>query len=429
MSKLLIQGGRIIDPSQQINRVADLVLCDGKIEGIDIPVSEPDAIVDAKGKIVCPGLVDMHVHLREPGREEDETIATGTAAAVAGGVTSMACMPNTEPAIDNQAAAEFIYLQAARAANANVYPIGTVSKGRSGQELAEMGGLVEGGAVAFSDDGDPVSNSQLMRRALEYASMLDKAVFSHCEIKELTVDGVMHEGDVSLKLGLPGLPAVAEEIMVNRDIALAELTGGRLHILHASTAGTVDLVRNARRRGISVTTEACPHNFILTDECLERFDSDFIMYPPLRAASDVEAIIEGLVDGTIEVIATDHAPHAVEKKMKELDHAPFGVMGLETLIPICIRALIEPGHLSWPALIEKLTVNPAKLLGINKGTLQSGVDGDVTIIDPDVPWTVDPKKFHSKSRNSPFKGWEVSGRAYMTIVGGETKYRVSDVED
>ena len=429
MSKLLIQGGRIIDPSQQINRVADLVLCDGKVEGIDIPVSEPDTIVDAKGKIVCPGLVDMHVHLREPGREEDETIATGTAAAVAGGVTSMACMPNTEPALDNQAAAEFIYLQAARAAKANVYPIGTVSKGRNGQELAEMGGLVEGGAVAFSDDGDPVSNSQLMRRAWEYALMLDKAVFSHCEIKELTVGGVMHEGDVSMKLGLPGLPAVAEEIMVNRDIALAELTGGRLHILHASTAGTVDLVRNARRRGISVTTEAMPHNFILTDECLERFDSDFIMYPPLRAASDVEAIIEGLVDGTIEVIATDHAPHAVEKKMKELDHAPFGVMGLETLIPICIRALIEPGHLSWPALIEKLTVNPSKLLGINKGTLQNGVDGDVTIIDPDVPWTVDPKKFHSKSRNSPFKGWEDSGRAYMTIVGGETKYRLSDMQD
>lgn len=423
MATLLIRGGRIIDPSQQIDRVGDVTLRDGKVVGIDVPTSAADETIDAAGFIVCPGLVDMHVHLREPGREEDETIASGTAAALAGGVTSVACMPNTEPPLDSQAAAEFVYLQAQRAGNANVYPIGTISKGRKGEELAEMGGLAEGGAVAFSDDGDPVGNAQLMRRALEYSAMFDRPILNHCEVKDLTVGGVMHEGDVSLRLGLPGLPAAAEEIMVSRDIALAELTGGLLHLLHLSSAGSVELVRRARQRGIRFTCEVCPHNFAVTDEALSRFDSNYKMYPPLRAQRDAEALIEGLKDGTIDVIATDHAPHAVEKKMRELDVAPFGVIGLETLIPVCVTTLIEPGHLSWPALIEKLTINPARILRIDKGTLRAGADADVTVIEPKARWTIAPARFRSKSRNTPFRGWEVTGRAHTTIVGGQVKYR------
>jgi dihydroorotase len=381
-----------------------------------------DRTLDAAGKIVCPGLIDMHVHLREPGREEDETIATGTAAALRGGVTSVACMPNTEPALDSQAAAEFVYLQARRAGHANVFPVGAITKGRQGQELAEMGGLVDGGAVAFTDDGSPVVSAEIMRRALEYCRMFDKAVLSHAEDLELSKGGVMHEGVESLRLGLRGMPAAAEEVMVHRDIELAELTGGRLHILHVSTAGSVDLIRQARRRGVRVSGEACPHHFTLTDECLRTFDSNFKMAPPLRTAADVRAIIEGLKDGTLEVIATDHAPHAPEKKMRELDLAPNGIIGLETMIPICVKALIEPGHLTWPQLIEKWTVNPARVLGIERGTLKPGSVADVTVIDPDAEWTIDPTQFRSKSRNCPFAGWPVRGRAHAVVLAGAVKY-------
>ncbi len=419
MHTLRITNGRVIDPAQGIDKVADLWIRGEHILGIGPqPQVQADRTLDAAGKIVCPGLIDMHVHLREPGREEDETIATGTAAALAGGVTSVACMPNTEPALDSQAAAEFVYLQAERAGNANVFPIGSITKGRKGEELAEIGGLVEGGAVAFTDDGSPVSSAEIMRRALEYCRMFDKAVLSHCEDLELTKGGVMHEGFESMRLGLRGMPAAAEEVMVHRDIALAEITGGRLHILHVSTAGSVDLIRRARQRGVRVSGEACPHHFTLTDECLRTFDSNFKMAPPLRTREDVEAIIEGLKDGTLEVIATDHAPHAPEKKMRELDQAPNGIIGLETLLPICIRALIEPKHLTWPQLIEKLTVNPARVLSIDHGTLKPGADADVTIIDPDAEWTIDAEKFRSKSRNSPFAGWKVRGRAHAVVVGG-----------
>src|SRR5262249_47644433 len=319
---------------------------------------QADQTIDAAGKIVCPGLIDMHVHLREPGREEDETIATGTAAALAGGITSVACMPNTEPALDNQAAAEFVYLQAERAAQANVFPIGAITKGREGKELAEMGGLVKGGAVAFTDDDAPVVSAEVMRRALEYCRMFDRAVLSHCQDLDLTRDGVMHEGFESMRLGLRGMPAAAEEVMVNRDIALAELTGGRLHILHVSTAGSVDMIRRAPQRGVKVSGEACPHHFTLTDRDLRPFHTNCKLPPPLRPDADVQAIIAGLKDGTLEVIASDPAPHAPEKKMRELDQAPGGIIGLETLLPICIRSLIEPGHLTWPQLIEKLTINP-----------------------------------------------------------------------
>jgi dihydroorotase len=421
-----IIGGRVLDPSQRVDEVTDLWIRDGQVLHIGRrPDLHADEVIEARGRLVTPGLIDMHVHLREPGREEDETIATGTAAALAGGVTSVACMPNTEPAIDSQAAAEFIYLQAKRAGNANVYPIGAITKGREGKELAELGGLVEGGAVAFTDDGAPVMNAEIMRRALEYCKMFDKVVMEHCEDLDLTRGGVMHEGFVSMSLGLRGMPAAGEEVMVNRDIILAETTGGRLHILHVSTAGSVDLIRRARQRGVRVTTEVCAHHFTLTDECLRTFDSNYKMSPPLRTQSDVDAMIQGLKDGTIEVLCTDHAPHAPEKKLRELDQAPNGIVGLETLLPICIKQLIEPGHLTWPQVIEKLTINPARILGLNRGTLRVGAVADVTVIDPHHEWVIDVNRFKSKSRNSPFGGWKVRGRAETVLVSGEVRYRAS----
>jgi dihydroorotase len=426
MNVLRITGGRVIDPSQGIDQVTDLWLKGEHVLGLGPqPHHHPSRVIDAAGKVVCPGLIDMHVHLREPGREEDETIATGTAAALAGGVTSVACMPNTEPGLDNQAAAEFVYLQAERAGNANVFPVGAVTKGRQGEELAEMGGLVEGGAVAFTDDGSPVSSAEIMRRALEYCRMFDKAVLSHAEDLELTRGGVMSEGVESMRLGLRGMPAAAEEVMIHRDIELARMTRGRLHILHVSTAGGVDLIRRGKERGVSVSGEACPHHFTLTDRCLRTFDSNYKMSPPLRTEGDVQAVIAGLKDGTLDVIATDHAPHAPEKKMRELDQAPNGIIGLETLLAVCVVALVEPGHLTWPPLIEKLTVNPARVLGIDRGTLKPGADADVTILDPAAEWTIDPSTFRSKSRNCPFAGWKVRGRACTVIVGGQVRFELN----
>jgi dihydroorotase len=423
MTTLRITNGRVIDPSQGIDQITDLWLRGDRVLGLaPQPQLVADRTLDAAGKIVTPGLIDMHVHLREPGREEDETIATGTAAALAGGVTSVACMPNTEPPTDSQAAAEFICLQAKRAGNANVFPIGAITKERKGAELAEIGGLVEGGAVAFTDDGSPVVSAEIMRRAMEYCRMFDKAVLSHSEDLELTRGGLMNEGFESMRLGLRGMPACAEEVMVFREIALAELTGARVHILHVSTAGSVDLIRRGKECGVRVTGEACPHHFTLTDKCLGTFDSNFKMAPPLRTDRDIEAILAGLRDGTLEVIATDHAPHAPEKKMRELDQAPNGIIGLETLLPICIQALIEPGRLTWPQLIEKLTINPARVLGIDRGTLKPGAAADVTVLDPAAEWTIDPNQFRSKSRNCPYAGWKVRGRAEVVIVGGVVKF-------
>ncbi|APW63014.1 dihydroorotase [Paludisphaera borealis] len=422
-----ITGGRIIDPAQGLDHVGDLWISRGRILPTGGVNEEAEVVIDARGKIVCPGLIDLHVHLREPGNEEDETIATGAASALAGGVTSVACMPNTIPPIDTQAAAEFVVLQGQRARQANVYPVGAVSKGRKGEELAALGQLVAGGAVAFTDDGAPVANAGLMRRALEYSKMFDLVIMQHCQVPELTVGGVMNEGFESMRLGLGGMPAAAEDIMVARDIRLAEITGGRLHIQHISTARSVELVREGKARGIKVTAEACPHHFSLTDECLRTFDSNFKMNPPLRTAADVEAVIEGLKDGTIEILATDHAPHAREKKMRELDQAPFGIVGLETLIPITVKTLIEPGHLTWPEVIRKLTINPAELLRIPKGTLRPGADADVTVIDASTTWTIDPTQFRSKSRNTPYAGWEVRGRAHTVIVGGEVRYTLGGI--
>jgi len=426
MPSLLIKNGRVIDPSQRMDRFTNLLVRDGKIAAYDVPANGQDVVVDAAGKIVSPGLIDMHVHLREPGREEDETIATGTAAALAGGFTSVACIPNTEPPIDTQGMVEFVHHQAARADNCNVYVVACVSKAREGKELAEIGQLVQAGAVAFSDDGAPVYDSELMRRAFEYCLMFDKPILNHAEVRELTRGGVMHEGLVSLVLGLPGMPAAAEDVMVGRDISLAQATGGRIHIMHVSSAGSVELIRRAKSRGVRITTEVCPHHFALTDESLRSFDSNFKMSPPLRDQRDIDTCIAGLADGTIDCIVTDHAPHAREKKMLELDQAPFGIVGLETSLGLVITKLIEPGHLDWPTALAKMTINPARVLGIDKGTLAIGADADVTVIDPDVRWTVDPKKFRSKSVNSPFTGWNLRGRADTVIVGGRIKFAALD---
>ena len=425
MSTLLIKGGRIIDPSQAIDRIDDLLVRDGIILAIGQSSHEKvDETIDATGLIVTPGLIDMHVHLREPGREEDETIETGTRAALAGGFTSVACIPNTEPPIDTQAAVEFIHQKAVRADTCNVFVVGCVSRNREGKELAEIGQLVEAGAVAFSDDGAPIYDAELMRRAFEYCRMFDKPIFAHEEVLELSRGGVMHEGLVSLVLGLTGMPAAAEEVMIGRDIALAEVTGGRLHVMHVSTARGVELIRAAKARGTRVTAEACPHHFTLTDESLRGFDSNAKMSPPLRTAVDVEAIISGLVDGAIDCIATDHAPHAPEKKMLEIDRAPFGILGLETALGLSITRLVATGRIGWPRLVEAMSLLPAQILGVTRGTLRTGAIADITLINPDLSWRVDVDKFCSKSVNSPFQGWVLKGRAVFTIVAGRVKYRL-----
>jgi len=423
MSTMLIANGRVIDPSRQIDRVANLLIRDSKIAEIDAPHQQADEVIDATGKIVAPGLIDMHVHLREPGHEEDETIATGTAAALSGGFTSIACMPNTDPPLDTQGAVEFVRDQALRADHCRVYVVACVSKNREGKELSEIGQLVQAGAVAFSDDGSPVSDNELMRRAFEYCLMFDKAVLNHAEVKELTRGGVMHEGLQSLILGLPGMPAAAEDVMTARDISLAEATGGRLHVQHVSTANTVEALRRAKKRGVRVTAEAAPHHFTLTDDCLRTFDANYKMNPPLRGQEHVDAILSGLADGTIDVIASDHAPHAREKKMQELDQAPFGIIGLETMLGLVVTRLIQPGLLSWSDALAKMTCNPAAVLGIDKGTLAPGADADITIIDPAVRWTVGSDDLKGKSVNTPFLGWELTGRAELVIVGGKVKFR------
>ncbi|HEX3727413.1 MAG TPA: dihydroorotase [Pirellulales bacterium] len=422
---ILLEGGRVIDPSQKMDRTTNVLVEGGRIAAFDAAATGREEVIDVSGKIVSPGLIDMHVHLREPGREEDETIATGAAAAIAGGFTSIACIPNTEPPIDTQATVEFVQHQAARADACNVYVVACVSKNREGKELAELGQLVQAGAVAFSDDGAPVYDAELMRRALEYCRMFDKPILNHEEVRELTLGGVMHEGLVSLVLGLPGMPAVAEDVMTARDIALADATGGRVHIMHVSSAGSVDLIRRAKSRGVRVTAEVCPHHFSLTDETLRKFDSNYKMSPPLRSARHVEACLAGLRDGTIDVICTDHAPHALEKKMRELDQAPFGIVGLETALGLVATKLIEPGHLDWPSAIQTMTLNPARILGIKKGTLAIGADADITVIDPAARWIVDPAKFRSKSRNTPFAGWKLTARADTVIVGGRVKFQLA----
>ena len=419
MSRVVIANGRVIDPSQQLDRNTNVLIEDGRIAAFGASPRGNDEVIDAKDLIVAPGLVDIHTQLREPGLEEDETIETGTAAAIAGGYTSIACTAETDPPIDTPASVEFVRQKAARANRCHVFVIACVSKNREGKELAEIGSLVEAGAVAFSDASLPIYNTDLLRRALEYCLMFDRPILNHPEVLDLSRGGVMHEGRTSMVLGLGGMPAEAEDVMVSRDLRLAESTGGRLHLMNVSTAGSVELIRRAKSRGIRITAEIAPINFTLTDQSLRSFDSNCKLNPPLRSQSDVDACVAGLADGTIDVIASCHAPRASEKKMQELDLAPFGMVSLETTLPLAITKLIEPGHLDWPAALAKLTINPARVLGLAKGTLAIGADADVTIIDPQAEWTVDPGKFRSKSSNTPLAGMKLRGKAVQVLVGGK----------
>jgi dihydroorotase len=417
---IIIKNGHVIDPANKVDDKLDILISDGKISklGKTGSVSSPDAqVVDAAGKLVVPGLIDMHVHLREPGFEYKETIATGTAAAKAGGFTSVCCMPNTNPVNDNRSVTEFILSQAAKDASARVFPIGAITKGSKGEELSEMGELRAAGCVAVSDDGRPVMNAAIMRRAMEYARVFDLLVISHCEDSSLSAKGVMHEGFVSTELGLRGIPRSAEDVMTARDISLAELTGARVHIAHVSTAGSVDLLRAAKARGVKVTAETCPHYFSLTDEAVRGYNTMAKMNPPLRTAEDVAAIKAGLKDGTIDVIATDHAPHGTDEKSGEFDYAPFGIVGLETALGLSFQ-LVKEKVLTLQELISKLSLNPASVLKIEKGTLQPGADADITVIDPDIEWTVEASLFKSRSKNTPFNGSRLKGKAVRTIVGG-----------
>ena len=422
MTRLLIRNGRVIDPSQGLDRVMDLLVQDGRIAAYDAPDANGyDRVIEAADRIVAPGLIDMHVQLREPGFEEDETIETGSAAALVGGFTSIACIPDTDPPIDTQAGVEFVRQKAARARNCNVFVIACVSKNREGEQLAEIGSLVEAGAVAFSDAGKPIHNSQLLRHALQYCLMFNKPILNHPEVLDLSQDGVMHEGTVSMLLGLPGMPAEAEDVMTSRDLRLAESTGGQLHLMNISTSGSVELIRRSKARGVVVTAEICPPQFTLTDRELLSFDPHCKLNPPLRSQDHLDACIAGLADGTIDVIASGHAPRASEKKMRELDQAPFGMVALETCLALVITRLIEPGHLDWSTALAKLTINPARVLRVDKGTLRVGADADITIIDPQASWTVDPARFHAKSSNTPLAGWELRGRAERVLVGGEVR--------
>ncbi len=425
----LIAGGRVIDPGRW-NGVAD-VLIEGGVIGAVAPdlrrSMHADALVrtiDAAGRIVCPGFVDAHVHFREPGFEYKETIATGGAAAVAGGFTSVCCMPNTRPVNDSRAVTELILARAAAAGTARVFPIGAITKGSRGRELADIGELSEAGCVAISDDGLPVMDSLVMRRAMEYASAFHLPVIDHCEDGHLSRGGSMHEGAVSTELGIPGIPNAAEEIMVARNIILAELTGARLHLPHVSTAGTVRMVREAKARGVPVTAEACPHHFSLTDEAVRAFDTHAKINPPLRTGEDVRAVKEGLRDHTIDIVATDHAPHAPQDKQLEFDAAPFGAVGLETALPLTLN-LVEEGVLTLEQAIAALTAAPARAFRLPHGTLAPGADADVTVFDPAAAWVVEPARLRSLGRNTPFAGWTMKGRVVTTLVGGEIVYEAA----
>lgn len=428
MSSLLIRGGRVIDASRELDRVGDVIVRDGRIAEIGLNLGQTDEVLDATGCIVCAGFIDTHVGVRDPGFEEDETTATATAAALAGGFTRIAALPDTLPVVDNAAAAEYVVLQAKRAGNCRVYPLGAVTRNHAGEELADLGQLARSGAVAFTDAKSPIASAEIMRRALEYARMFDRPIFVHPQDPTLTANGVMHEGYYSTALGLRGMPAAAEDILVSRDIALAELTGGRIHLMSISTRGAVEQVRRAKQRGIKVTCDVTPHHITLTDADMQKYDANYKVRPPLRTEDHVQALFDGLIDGTIDAISADHQPWASEKKDRELDQVPFGIVGLETLLPLCVKTLVEPGRLSWLQLIAKLTTGPARILGWTEaGTLATGVSADVTVIDPQATWTVDPAKFRSKSRNTPFGGWTVPGQVKAVVIGGEIRFRATNV--
>ncbi|MDH3496661.1 MAG: dihydroorotase [Gemmatimonadota bacterium] len=427
MRPMLLVGGRVIDPSRGFDEPADVLLVDGMIAAVGRGFGRPDEVelLDVAGLVVAPGLVDVHTHLREPGQEDRETIATGAMAAAAGGFTAICAMPNTDPPIDNQSAVGFVVKQGAAAAGARVYPIGAISLGQRGEQLAEFGELVGAGAVAVSDDGHPVASGHMMRTALEYARTFGIPVADHCEEPTLAARGVMHEGVVATRLGLKGIPAAAEEIMVARDILLARHTGGHVHLCHMSTRGSVELIRRAKEQGSRVTAEACPHHFSLTHEACAGYNTNAKMNPPLREPEDVEAIRRGLKDGTIDCIATDHAPHHYDAKEREFDDAPFGIVGLETALGLGVTTLVDGGVLTLSELLDRMSTVPARVFGLPGGSLAPGQPADIVVFDPAAQWTVDPGRFRSKSRNTPFAGWELRGRVLRTIVGGRLMYQAA----
>lgn len=425
---LLIRDGLVVDPTQGHDRAPlDVLIEDGRVKALVSrgAVREADEVLDATGQLVTPGLIDVHVHFREPGDEEEETIASGSAAAVAGGFTTVCCMPNTKPALDGEAAIDFVLREGERAGLARVYPVGAITKGREGRELAEIGSMLRRGAVALSDDGVGVADAGVMRRALQYARMFDALVMQHCEEPALS-GGAMHAGTVNLELGLPGLPAEAEQLMIARDVLLNRAVGCRYHAQHLSTRGSIELVRRAKRDGQPVTCEVAPHHLLLTDEGCRGYDTNYKMNPPLRTADDVAACVAGVADGTVDLLATDHAPHLAEEKELEFAAAPFGIIGLECAVALYVKALVTPGHIGWPRLIELTSTNHAKLLRRDDlGTLRTGALGDVTVIDPERAWTVRVAEFASKSTNCPYDGWELRGRPTSTVVGGAVKWRLS----
>ncbi|MGO8942828.1 MAG: dihydroorotase [Syntrophobacteraceae bacterium] len=426
-ANLVLRNGRVIDPAMGLDAVVDVLIENGIIAEMSAKIElGPEKLsqfeqIDASGKWIVPGLIDMHVHLREPGEEYKETICSGTKAAVAGGFTSVACMPNTQPVNDCAAVTQYILEKARDEGSCRVFPVGAISKGSEGKNLAEYGELRAAGVAAVSDDGRPVMNSLLMRRALEYAKTFDLLVISHCEDLDLSSTGLMNEGPVSTRLGLRGIPRVAEEIMVARDILLAELTGSRLHLAHISTAGSVALIREAKKRGVPVSAETAPHYFTLTEELISTFDPVYKVNPPLRRPEDIEAIKTGLRDGTIDAIASDHAPHSSVEKDLEFEYAANGVIGLESSLPLILR-LIREGVLTPLEAVAKVSRNPARILAIPFGTLRKGITADLTLIDPEVKYAIDVSRFKSKSRNCPFAGIEVQGKAVMTLVGGRVVF-------
>jgi len=419
---VLLRGGRVIDPASGVDRVADVLLVDGRVEAVDTGIAGPDdsEVIDCGGLVVAPGLVDVHVHLREPGGEHKETIASGSAAAVAGGFTTVCAMPNTDPPIDDPAAVGFVAAEGLRAGLARVHPVGAISVSMAGERLTEVGEMVDAGAVGITDDGRPVSDAGLMRLALEYARTFDIPVAAHCEVLSLSRGGSMNEGVVSTRLGVMGIPNVAEDAMIARDLLLAQHTGARLHIQHVSTCDGVHMIRMAKEAGVRVTAEATPHHLILTDEAVDGYRTDAKMNPPLRSERDREGVRGGLADGTLDTLATDHAPHHYDEKEQAFEDAPFGIVGLETALGLMLTELVAKGEIDLRTLIERMSAGPARAFGLDAGTLRRGAPGDVTIIDPALEWTVEPKRFRSRSRNTPFGGWKLTGRAVRTIVGART---------
>ena len=421
----MLRGGRVVDPAAGRDGVADVLIRDGRVArvGPGLEVEPGTAVIDVPdGCVVCPGFIDMHAHLREPGAEHKETIAAGAAAAVAGGFTAVACTPDTEPTNDEAGVTGFVLARAAEAGLARVYPIGAVTQGREGRRLAAIGELRDAGCVAVSDAGRPVADAALMRRALEYAAMCGMPVIDHCEETALTEGGVAHEGRAAALLGLRGMPAAAEEIHAERDVALSGLTGAPVHLAHVSARGALRAVRSGKARGAPVTCAATPHHLTLTDERLAEYDTNCKMNPPLRGAADVEALLSGLADGTIDCVATGHAPHHADEKLAEFDRAPFGVVGLETAVPVCLDRLVHAGRVSLSRLVGLLSANPARILGVEGGALTEGAPADVTVLAPDLPVTVDAQAFRSLARNTPFDGWRLRGGVAATMVGGRTVY-------